>query len=196
MKSVVEKISANAEEFENLRILVVDDEREILQAYQQISRPRREQRGAAPALRVPAGQGKEPASSVPCRRPRFPVVVARTYEAAIREVKEAVSRGESFAMGFFDVMLGEGPDGFDLVKEIQKLDPQMYAVFVTAYNDRSIESIAQFLGEDRTQKWGLSEQALQPWRDLAKGAQLLPSLQLERRNGSFRVSNSKRPGVG
>ncbi|MCB0407621.1 MAG: hypothetical protein KDD34_05405 [Bdellovibrionales bacterium] len=132
----------------NHRILVVDDEKDIVQSYidildvSKISNvvPMRSSRSTSSAMTTTSD-------------PEFELVVAKSYDEALAIVKRDIKQGKPFAMGFFDVLLGEGPDGFDLVKEIHAIDPHMYAVFVTAYNDRSVDSIQSFLGADKTNRW-------------------------------------------
>ncbi|MEO0335342.1 MAG: ATP-binding protein [Pseudomonadota bacterium] len=136
----------------NLRILIVDDETEILNSYQEILASSQDAK-VIPLRSTRSRSGGDQHLSSPVSNDNFEVVAVDSYDKAISAVKEAVDKGRPFALGFFDVMLGEGPDGYDLVKYIHSLDSKMYAVFVTAYNDRSIDSIQEFLGEDKTQRW-------------------------------------------
>src|SRR5690349_15424550 len=117
----------------NNRILVVDDEREIAASYKEILAPpskvvplRSSRSGGAPP---PAARAAKPSFD-------FEVVVAHSAEEALLEVRKAAHANRPFAMGFFDVVLsGSSMDGFQLVKEIHKIQPDIYSVFVTAYND-------------------------------------------------------------
>lgn len=131
----------------NSKILVVEDEKGIASLYQELLSLGEAEREAIVSSRG-TSQLKETNMKF-----HFEVTIAYNAEEALEYVKEANKNNEPFAMGFFDVLLGEGKDGFELVKEIQIIDPNMYAVFVTAYNDRSIDSIHHFLGEDRVDKW-------------------------------------------
>ncbi|MEK7355114.1 MAG: ATP-binding protein [Bdellovibrionota bacterium] len=140
----------------NQRILVVEDEPGIADAYVQILKPsgsenvvpmRRTSRSAAVATEAP--KIAEP-TKVP---ERFEVTVVHNAEDAMNEVKKAVAAGKPFTMGFFDVLLGSGMDGIELVKHVNEIDPNMYAVFVTAYSDRGVDSIQSFLGDKNTTRW-------------------------------------------
>ncbi len=133
----------------NRRVLVVDDEREIANSYAQIlgvSAPApatpRSSRSATPAPTIANGT-----------KENFEITVCYNAVEALTKVRQAIQNNKPFAMGFFDVRLGEGMDGIELVKEIHKLDPKMNAVFVTAYQDRNVDTISQFLGSDMADRW-------------------------------------------
>lgn len=133
----------------NRRVLVVDDEKEIANSYSQIlgansnapAAPR-SSRSAAPAPVATTGT-----------KELFEVTVCYNAVEALTKVRQAIQNNKPYAMGFFDVRLGEGMDGIELVKEIHKLDPKMNAVFVTAYQDRNVDTINQFLGTDMADRW-------------------------------------------
>ncbi len=147
-KSMQENQALSKSEFKhNHRILVVDDEREIIQSYLDILTPEAENN----VISIKSSRSQRPETIR--SDTEFRVVVAKNYDEALAIVKKQIREGAPFAMGFFDVLLGGSKDGFDLVKEIHDLDPNMYAVFVTAFNDRSVDSIQQFLGEDKTNRW-------------------------------------------
>ncbi len=136
----------------NRRVLVVDDEPDIGEGIRRILCPT----GAATqvssrrlAVVPPSGTPPPQAGTAP----EFEVVVVQTVEKAIEEVTHALRENKPFAMGFFDVVLGGEVDGIQLVKQILSVDPKMYAVFVTAYHDRSVDNIGSFLGEENREKW-------------------------------------------
>lgn len=132
----------------NKKILVVDDEKEIVSIYKDILSPKKAQSlvqssRASNVVDLATHQDKF----------YFDVTVAYSAREALTSVERLKGQGESFAMGFFDVRLGEGMDGIELVREIHKNFPDMYAVFVTAYNDRTIDSITSILGPNRVDHW-------------------------------------------
>jgi len=134
---------------ENRRILVVEDEPEIAKSYEAIlvqnstnvvplRRSSRSQTTSEAPTMVPAG---------------YELVVVHHAPKALEAVRNAIQAGQPFAMGFFDVKLGPGIDGIELVRQIHEIDPEMYAVFVTAYNDRNVDSINTLLGPTMADKW-------------------------------------------
>lgn len=130
----------------NKNVLVVDDEPEIVSIYKDI---------LAPTVSKNKIQSSRNVIALPTENDKFAfnVTVAHSAREALLAVERLKSEGQTFALGFFDVKLGEGMDGIELVKEIHKSFSDMYAVFVTAYNDRSIDSITETLGPGRVDHW-------------------------------------------
>lgn len=132
----------------NNRILVVEDEPGIASSYKDILEANS---NVVPMIR--SSRGSAQSVSTQTQVISFKVTICSNALEGLTEAKRAFDQGQPYALGFFDVKLGEGMDGIELVKEIQKFDPEIYAVFVTAYNDRSIESIHKFLGEEKANRW-------------------------------------------
>ncbi len=133
----------------NNRILVVDDEREIGRLYKEILTGASDKVVPIRSSRALKSQGVDTAQG----GSEFNVTVAHSAEEALALVKRSVAQKEPFAMGFFDVLLGPGMDGIELVKEVHRLDPNLNAVFVTAYHDRSVDSIRTVLETSRVASW-------------------------------------------
>jgi signal transduction histidine kinase len=131
----------------NRRILVIDDEPEIGEAIRRVLCPNAKVPGARRSSR------SEPVVEIAEKPAEFDVVVVSTPDQAIEAVTHALREDRPFAMGFFDVMLGADVDGIELVKQILSVDGKMFAVFVTAYQDRTVDTIGSFLGEDNREKW-------------------------------------------
>ena len=135
---------------ENRRILVVEDEPEIAKSYEAILAMKAD--NVIPMRRSSRSQAAQPAEQAQALA-GFELVVVHQATKALDAVRQAVSEGRPFAMGFFDVLLGPGIDGIELVRQIHEVDPEMYAVFVTAYNDRNVDSISKLLGDAMADKW-------------------------------------------
>lgn len=131
----------------NRRILVVDDEPEIGEGIRRILAP-----GDQDAKKVRSSRS-QPTPIDAAKKPEFEVVVVNHPDQAIEAVTHALRENKPFAMGFFDVVLGADIDGIELVKQILSVDPKMFAVFVTAYHDRTVDTIGSFLGEENREKW-------------------------------------------
>ena len=147
--------SASKTEFEyNWRVLIVEDEPEIAEGIKAIIAPvqnvvpisRSSRQKSAPSV-------ENTTESNDIRKDCFEVVWAKNPTEALHHVKTAVENGKPFAMGFFDVLLGSEIDGIELVKQIHVIDPKIFAVFVTAYQDRTVDAINQFLGPDKSDRW-------------------------------------------
>lgn len=134
----------------NRRILVIDDEPEIGDAIRRVLAPN-SPTNVTPIRRSSRSQEAKTAPTPPANE--FDVVVVTTPEAAVEAVTFAMRENRPFAMGFFDVVLGAEIDGIELVKQILSVDTKMFAVFVTAYHDRSVDNIGSLLGEENREKW-------------------------------------------
>lgn len=140
----------------NRRILIVDDEPAIAEGIRTLLAPsgenvipfRRSSRSAGSAASASDAGAVTSSAGV-----TYEITVVNNPHAALQAVKQSLADGKPFAMGFFDVLLGADIDGIELVKQVQNLDSQIYAVFVTAYHDRSVDSINEFLGADKSERW-------------------------------------------
>ena len=125
---------------EPIRVLVVDDEDEVRDAYRQILleadvtrdlaafhdlRTRLFRKADAPAPAVQAAP----------RGATFDPVFCDGAEAAVVAVKEALGQEQPFAVVFLDMRMPPGPDGVWAAARIRELDPAVEIVICTAYSD-------------------------------------------------------------
>ena len=145
----------------NWRVLIVEDEPSIAEGIKSIIAPttnvvpinRSSRQRSAPENLSSNDIQKLNNKSDDLRSDKFEVVWAKNPTEALEQVKLAMDSGKPFAMGFFDVMLGSEIDGIELLKQVHLIDPKIYAVFVTAYQDRTVDAINQFLGQDKSDRW-------------------------------------------
>ncbi len=136
----------------NSTLLILDDEKDIVEAYVGFLSPkanapaRKSSRSAA----APASVG--PAASV-SQAPPYRILTAHTGEDALEIVKRELKAGTPIAGGFFDVKLEGGMDGIATLQEIWKLDPELHATIVTAYQDRNVDDMDQLFGERFKDQW-------------------------------------------
>lgn len=146
----------------NHRVLIVEDEVSVADAYkdilgaaaQKVVPLRRSSRTAthgSAAMKVEAESQPSPSEAGGVMQ--FELTIVNSADQALAEVKHAMANNRPFTMGFFDVLLGGGMDGIELVKKLLEIDPHLHAVFVTAYSDRSVDSIQTFLGEEKAGQW-------------------------------------------
>jgi diguanylate cyclase len=122
-----------------IRVLVVDDEPEIRDAYKQILceaevnlemtgfhelRSRLFRKNPTEALRQAA-----------TRATGFETVFCHQASEAVAAVKEALARNEPFAVAFIDMRMPPGQDGVWAATQIRELDPALEIVICTAYSD-------------------------------------------------------------
>ena len=122
-----------------IRVLIVDDEPEIRDAYRQVLaesevnlevtgfhelRSRLFKKNPMEALRRAA-----------TRATSFETVFCEQATQAVSAVKEALARNEPFAVVFLDMRMPPGPDGVWAATQIRELDPAVEIVICTAYSD-------------------------------------------------------------
>src|SRR5579863_4353397 len=123
-----------------IRVLVVDDEPEVRDAYRQILassevsqemtgfnelRSRLFRKDPAPAQRARAA----------ARVSNFEVVFCDQAQEAVTAVKQALAREQPFAVVFLDMRMPPGKDGVWAATHIRELDPAVEIVICTAYSD-------------------------------------------------------------
>jgi signal transduction histidine kinase len=133
----------------NRRILVVDDEPAIADGIRNILCPADTKVTLSSRSSRSAGKAAEPV----IKKDEFDVVVVNNPKDALTAIRDSITQQRPFAVGFFDVMLGAEMDGIELVKQALLMDSRIFAVFVTAYHDRNVDSIGAYLGEENREKW-------------------------------------------
>jgi diguanylate cyclase len=122
-----------------IRVLVVDDESEIRDAYRQIlsdAEVNLEMTGfhelRSRLFRKNPTEGLRQAAS---RATSFETVFCQQASEAVAAVKEALARNEPFAVAFIDMRMPPGQDGVWAATQIRELDPALEIVICTAYSD-------------------------------------------------------------
>ncbi|HFQ80391.1 MAG TPA: response regulator [Desulfobacterales bacterium] len=127
----------------HFRILIVDDERDILKAYREILSP-----GDIPASAARLDQlaGKLFPSPQPLNQeiwPSFQLTCCRQGEEALAAVRESLKARLPFSAAFVDIRMPPGPDGVWTASRIRRLDEMINIVIVTAHSDVSPADIAR-----------------------------------------------------
>jgi diguanylate cyclase (GGDEF)-like protein len=123
-----------------IRILVVDDEQPVLDAYRLVldSAAAGADRAALDQLRTRLFiAGGDPAlmARIPAPHQPFDAVYCASAEAAIAAVREACAIDRPFAVAFLDMRMPPGPDGVWAARKIREMDQQVEIVICTAYSD-------------------------------------------------------------
>jgi diguanylate cyclase (GGDEF)-like protein len=123
-----------------VRVLVVDDDPDIRDAYRQILleteisqdiagfRELRARLFAKPTSAPPAGKAMSRGAS-------FDTVFCEQAESAVIAVQEALAQEQPFAVAFLDVRMPPGRDGVWAATKIREIDPAIEIVICTAYSD-------------------------------------------------------------
>ena len=141
----------------NRRLLILDDESGLLDAYRIILEPgaNSSPMGALVSSRS-GGSAAAVASSAPSAETEveiFEPVYVSTGEEAIAAIQKAVQDEQPFVGGFFDVKLGPGIDGIETIRQVKDIDPNMLFVTVTAYQDRNVDEIFKIFGKEFADRW-------------------------------------------
>lgn len=125
-----------------IRVLVVDDEPSIIDAYRQIfSGPSEDAAAARRNLGAKlfgpgTGAGGQAAvRRLPSNTLSFDAVYCKGAEAAVEAVREALAADRPFAVAFLDMRMSPGPDGIWCASQIRELDPALEIAVCTAYSD-------------------------------------------------------------
>ncbi|TLY70741.1 MAG: EAL domain-containing protein [Gammaproteobacteria bacterium] len=123
-----------------IRVLVVDDEAGIRDAYRQILAESdvsqevegfRELRSRLFSRNAP----ERPGAKARSHGATFELVLCDQAAAAVAAVKEALARNQPFAVVFLDMRMPPGADGVWAAAQIRELDPAVEIVICTAYSD-------------------------------------------------------------
>ncbi|MBF0444424.1 MAG: response regulator [Magnetococcales bacterium] len=126
----------------NNRVLVIDDDQELLAAYRNILQPKEQQRSA---LLDFADVDNNPDSD---NRATFEVITAQQGDEGVKLVRQSLLENCPFAVAFIDIRMPPGIDGLKAASQIRDLDSSIYIIIVTAYSDRSIEEIQRGVRHD------------------------------------------------
>jgi diguanylate cyclase (GGDEF)-like protein len=123
-----------------IRVLIVDDEPEVRDAYRQIFTSESSGAGGANASALSELRTRlfrKPAAAAAPRRVRieFEAVLCDQAEAAVREVEQALAAERPYAVAYLDMRMPPGKDGIWAAARSRELDPAIEIVICTAYSD-------------------------------------------------------------
>lgn len=125
------------------RVLVVDDEEAILNAYRESlsERPRATDELSALEASLFGADPDRRRISEGAFRP-LDLTLKKQGQAAVDCVSQAAQAGRPFAVAFVDIRMPPGIDGIETAKAIWRIDPAMFIVLVTAYSDIDVGQAA------------------------------------------------------
>jgi len=131
----------NSSSEQNVRVLVVDDNRSIHGDFRKILCGPDQ---AAEVVSMEAALFGE--TQAERRAITFEVDSAYQGQEALVLVKKAIAENHPYAMAFMDVRMPPGWDGIEATAKIWEIDPDMQIVICTAYSDYSWDGMIQKLG--------------------------------------------------
>lgn len=112
----------------NRRILIVDDDPEVLHLYQMILTPFSHLYSKnSPFLPTD--------SAIKNGEPPFEISTASQGEEGLQLAKEGLEQGRPFAVAFLDVRMPPGMDGLETARRLRQIDPQINIIIASAYSD-------------------------------------------------------------
>lgn len=118
------------------RILVVDDERAVREAYQSILEGDPQEADSSMLHGLEAELfGNVQRSGPPASEVSFEATYCSGANEAVDAVKAAAAENSAFAVAFLDVRMPPGPDGVWAAEQIREITPDTDIVIVTAYSD-------------------------------------------------------------
>jgi len=131
-----------------IRVLVVDDEPEIRDAYKQIlceTEVNLEMTGFHELRSRLFRKNPTEALRQATRATGFETVFCQQASEAVAAVKEALANNEPFAVAFIDMRMPPGQDGVWAATQIRELDPALEIVICTAYSDADPSEIGGYV---------------------------------------------------
>jgi PAS domain S-box-containing protein len=138
----MEEITVDTMDSNAPRILVADDEREILDGYKSVFAGHGTPTATGGTLSDLERELFEEAAPQP-DAPSFDVVCCEQGEAAVQAVRAADEAGRPFAVAFLDVRMPPGMNGVAAAEAIRAIDPNVIIVIVTGFSDVRPQQIAQ-----------------------------------------------------
>lgn len=130
---IVQESGMDCEAENEIRILVVDDEECVLNAYRNIFALSEGSDAESKIQRLQSklfGTAANPANSF-----SYDITYRQQAEDAVQAVRTAINDQHRYAMVFLDVRMPPGPDGVWAAEKIRSLDPLINIIIVTAYSD-------------------------------------------------------------
>lgn len=128
----------------NNRLLVVDDEKDIVQAYKDF---------LTPTSLAPKKSSRSAAAPPESAAPGYQILTAHSGMDAVAVMLAEFKAGRRIAGAFFDVKMEGAIDGLQAIQEIWKIDPDVHCTVVTAYHDRNVDDIDSLFGPRFKDQW-------------------------------------------
>ena len=119
----------------NYRVLIVDDQEEIHNDFEEMLAPNAARRATDDLARAFVSETDT------AFLPKFQLFHATSGEEACEMVRGGKEAGSPFAMAYIDVRMPPGTDGIETVRRIRKFEHDLEIVIMTAYSDKTLPEI-------------------------------------------------------
>ena len=146
------------------RILVIDDDPSLLEAYKDILQ------GQSALEQVDPNSFFAETETVNTQK-GFDFTIASQGQEGHQLARQALAEERPYAVAFIDMRMPPGWDGLATAKALRNLDPNIYLVIVSAYSDHSVDDIHNALEYDTLflRKPFMAEEIYQMARNLTQG---------------------------
>lgn len=146
------------------RILVIDDDPGLLEAYKDILQ------GETALEQTDPSSFFETQSSV-TESQGFDFTLASQGQEGVQLARQALAEDQPYAVAFIDMRMPPGWDGLTTAQALRALDPNIYLVIVSAFSDHSVDEIHSALEYDVLflRKPFVTEEIYQMARNLTEG---------------------------
>lgn len=127
-----------------MRILVIDDEPAVLDAYRHILANRAD--SSSELATLANALFDDPIAELSPPLAAAAVTYCRQGLDGIAEVEAAIANGRPFQVAFLDVRMPPGIDGKETARRIRAIDPNINLVVVSAYSDHDVTDISLVAG--------------------------------------------------
>jgi two-component system cell cycle sensor histidine kinase/response regulator CckA len=128
-----------------LRVLLVDDEKDILDLYCNILAPGEENPINRRSSSERVGKGSFNIQELLPDFECFELDRCTQGTEAIDAVKKSLSEQQPYAMTFLDIRMPPGPDGLETAVELRRLDPYLNIIIITGYPEMPPLDIARLI---------------------------------------------------
>ncbi len=164
---------------QRFRILVVDDQVDIIDDYLRILAPgENDKRDEVDQMEQELfGESCGSTQELNCEEEHIDITAVTQGEDAITAVREALNDDDPFSVIFMDVRMPPGMDGVKAAYEIRKIDPDVEIVIATAYSDYNRQETRDIIAANREEEnlyylkkpfnynqiWEMSHALLRKW---------------------------------
>ena len=122
-------------DYENRRVLIVDDQKEIHTDFEEMLKP-----GLAKASTDELASAFIHEENKPFL-PEFELLHATSGEEAFEAIKAGKESNRPIAVVYMDIRMPPGIDGIETIRRVRKIDRDIEVVIMTAYTDKSLPEI-------------------------------------------------------
>jgi len=131
----------------NRSVLCVDDEEGVLESYKEVLAPSEDLYSDILSSSEKGGEELLSATQDTKIDP-YNLFLASSGEEAVKIVKAELEKGNRIAAGFFDMRMPGGIDGYETIKQVRELDPNVLCAVVTAFADRKVDQVRQLFSAE------------------------------------------------